>query len=252
MDQHLFDLDSKVALVTGGSRGLGAQICDGLMAQGADVVVASRKLEPCELLAAELTSRHGRRSLAVAANVSVWNDCERLVDRVIEEFGRIDILVNNAGLSPLYPSLPDVTEELWDKVLAVNLRGPFRLMSLVGEHMMRQGSGSIINITSSAVIRPREDLLPYAAAKAGLNTLTEGFAQALGPTVRVNAIQAGPFLTDVAKSWDHDAFADRARETMALQRAGQPQEVVGAAVFLASNAASYCTGAVLRLDGGVR
>jgi NAD(P)-dependent dehydrogenase (short-subunit alcohol dehydrogenase family) len=188
----------------------------------------------------------------VAANVSNWEDCDRLVETVLDNYGRIDVLINNAGLSPLYPSLTEVTQDLWDKVVAVNLRGPFRLMALAGAHMVPRETGAIVNISSSAAIRPRPDLLPYAAAKAGLNSLTEGFAAALGPHVRVNGIQAGPFLTDVSKAWDHEAFAKRAHTSIALQRAGNPDEVVGAALYLASGASSFCTGATIRLDGGVQ
>jgi NAD(P)-dependent dehydrogenase (short-subunit alcohol dehydrogenase family) len=244
-------LEGRVALVTGATRGLGLAMCEGFAAHRARLVIASRKAEQCVRVAGELGERFGVDTLPVAANVSEWAACDRLVDAALDRFGRIDVLVNNAGLSPLYPSLPEVTEELWNKVLAVNLRGPFRLMAKVGEAMTEQGSGSIINISSSAAVRPRPGALPYAAAKAGLNTLTEGFAQALGPHVRVNAIQVGPFRTDVAESWDAAAFAERARTSIALQRAGEPAEIVGAALYLASDASSYCTGAVLRLDGGV-
>lgn len=248
----LFDLTGKVAVVTGGSRGLGRAMVDAFAARGADVVVASRKLEPCEEAVREVTERYGRRGLAVACNVSHWAQCDALVDAAYDAFGRVDVLVNNAGLSPLYPSLDQVSEALWDKVIGVNLKGPFRLSSLVGTRMAAGDGGSIINVSSIAAIRPTPVELPYAAAKAGLNTLTEGLAHAFGPTVRVNAIQAGPFLTDIAQAWDLDAFAERARSSIALGRGGEPQEVVGAALFFASAASSYCTGAVLRLDGGVR
>ncbi|MBO0706360.1 MAG: SDR family oxidoreductase, partial [Candidatus Dormibacteraeota bacterium] len=165
--------------------------------------------------------------------------------------GRVDVLVNNAGLSPLYPSLEEVTEALFDKVIGVNLRGPFRLASLIGTRMARGAGGSIINISSMEAIRPAPEALPYAAAKAGLNALTEGMARAFAPSVRVNAIQCGPFLTDISTHWTQDAvqgLVDRA----ALGRCGEPEEVVGAALFFATAASSYCTGAVLRLDGGSR
>jgi NAD(P)-dependent dehydrogenase (short-subunit alcohol dehydrogenase family) len=252
MTDPLFDLTGKVAVVTGGSRGLGRAMAGAFAAHGADVVVASRKLENCETAAREIAAQHGVRALPVACNVSHWDQCDDLVERSYAEFGRVDVLVNNAGLSPLYPSLDLVGEALWDKVVAVNLKGPFRLTALVGTRMAAGVGGSIINVSSVAAIRPTPAELPYAAAKAGLNTLTEGFAHAFGPTVRVNAIQAGPFLTDISAAWDPDAFAQRARATIALGRGGEPGEVVGAALFLAGAASSYCTGAVLRLDGGVR
>src|SRR4051794_33415922 len=246
----LFDLTGKVAVVTGGSRGLGREMVLAFAAHGADVVVASRKLDACEAVAAEGRERFGREALAVAANVSVWEDCDALVAAAYRRFGRVDVLVNNAGLSPVYPSLGAVDEGLFDKVLAVNLRGPFRLTTLIGERMAAGGGGSIVKISSLAAIRPLPEYLPYAAAKAGLNALTEGFAKAFGPRVRVNCIQAGPFLTDISKAWDREAFDARAEQTIALGRGGEPKEIVGAALYFASAASSFCTGAILRLDGG--
>lgn len=251
MTDPLFDLTGKVAVVTGGSRGLGRAMVEAFAARGADVVVASRKLEPCEEAAAQIRERHGRRALAVACNVSHWDQCDALVDAAYGAFGRVDVLVNNAGLAPLYPSLDQVGEALWDKVIGVNLKGPFRLSALVGTRMAAGDGGSIINVSSIAAIRPTPVELPYAAAKAGLNALTEGLARAFGPTVRVNAIQAGPFLTDISHAWDLDAFAERARTSIALGRGGEPAEVVGAALYFASAASSFCTGAILRLDGGM-
>lgn len=246
----LFDLSGKVALVTGGSRGLGRQMVLAFAERGADVVIASRKLEACQTVASEATERFGRHALAVSANVSHWEECDDLVGAAYEHFGRVDILVNNAGLSPLYPSLDSVEEALFDKVIAVNLKGPFRLSALIGTRMAAGDGGTILNISSTAADRPDPDYLPYAAAKAGLNTLTVGFARAFGPKVRVNGIMAGPFLTDIANAWDRDAFEEQARSTMALQRGGDPSEVVGAALYLVSPASTYCTGSVLRLDGG--
>jgi NAD(P)-dependent dehydrogenase (short-subunit alcohol dehydrogenase family) len=244
-------LDGKVALVTGGSRGLGREMVLAFAAQGADVVIASRKLDACEALALQVERDHGVAALPVAANVSDWAACDALVETAYERFGRVDVLVNNAGLSPLYERVEDVTEALWDKVIAINLRGPFRLTALIGTRMARGEGGSIINVSSIAAIRPTPNVLPYAAAKAGLNALTEGFARTFGPAVRVNAIQAGPFLTDISKAWDMEAMEAGFRQELALQRAGRPEEVVGAALFLATDASSYCTGTVLRLDGGI-
>ncbi|MEU6265615.1 SDR family NAD(P)-dependent oxidoreductase [Saccharopolyspora shandongensis] len=251
MTDTTFDLTGKIALVTGGSRGMGRAMAHAFAAKGADVIIASRKLEACESTAREIEEEHGVRALPVACNVSHWDQCDALVERAYAEFGRVDVLVNNAGLSPLYPSLDQVSEALWDKVLAVNLKGPFRLTALIGTRMAEGDGGAIINISSIAAIRPAPIELPYAAAKAGLNTLTEGFARAFGPKVRVNAIQAGPFLTDISHAWDLDAFAERARTSIALGRGGEPDEVVGAALYFASAASSFCTGAILRLDGGV-
>jgi NAD(P)-dependent dehydrogenase (short-subunit alcohol dehydrogenase family) len=245
-----FDLTGRRALVTGGSRGLGKAIVLAFAEHGADVVIASRKAEACEALAAEVGSRFGVRALPLACNVSRWAECDRLVDEVNAAWGGIDILVNNAGMSPLYPAVEDITEELFDKVIAVNLKGPFRLMARVGSEMVQRGGGVIVNVSSNGAIRPTPDVVPYAAAKAALNNMTESMAAALGPTVRVNTIMPGRFATDIAAHWDPE-MVERAVSGHALRRVGDPDEIVGAALYLASDASSFCTAAVLRLDGGV-
>ena len=251
MTGGLHDLTGKVAVVTGGSRGLGREIVRAFAQHGADVVIASRKLEACEELAREIEGAHGVAALPLACNVSEWGQCDALADAAYERFGRVDVLVNNAGMSPVYPSVDAVTEALWDKVVGVNLKGPFRLAANIGSRMAAAEGGSIINISSIASIRPNAGVLPYAAAKAGLNALTEGFAKALAPKVRVNAVICGMFRTDIAKAWgDPSAVDEMARSTIALQRVGEPEEIVGAALYLASGASSYCTGATVRLDGG--
>jgi NAD(P)-dependent dehydrogenase (short-subunit alcohol dehydrogenase family) len=242
-------LDGKVALVTGGSRGLGREMALAFAEAGADVVVVSRKIAGCEALAAEIEKTTGQRALPYAAHVGDWAGLSTLVDEVYKTFGQLDVVVNNAGIAPLYPSLEEVTEELFDKVIQVNLKGPFRLTALAGARMARTGGGSIINISSVAAVRPVPSDLPYAAAKAGLNTLTAGFAQAFGPTVRVNTIMAGPFLTDISSGWDMAAFQTMA-DGMPLRRGGEPREIVGAALYFASSASSFTTGAVLPVDGG--
>jgi NAD(P)-dependent dehydrogenase (short-subunit alcohol dehydrogenase family) len=244
-----FDLTGKVALVTGGSRGLGRAMVAGFARAGADVVIASRNAQACVAYAAEITAETGRRALGYGVHVGHWAELDGLVGAVYDEFGHVDVLVNNAGMSPLYDSVDAVSEELFDKVLAVNLKGPFRLAALVGTRMAAGDGGSIINISSAAAVHPRSDVLPYAAAKAGLNALTAGLARAFGPTVRCNAIMAGTFRTDVSSSWDPDRFAERAA-TFALRRAGEPHEIVGTALYLASDASSYTTGAVITVDGG--
>jgi NAD(P)-dependent dehydrogenase (short-subunit alcohol dehydrogenase family) len=245
----LFRLDGKVAVVTGGSRGLGRQMVLAFAAAGADVVIASRKIDSCIETAKEVEAL-GRQALPFACHVAEWDQCEALADAAYERFGKVDVLVNNAGMSPLYPNVDAVNEALWDKVLGVNLKGPFRLTAKIGTKMAEGDGGSIINVSSIAAIRPTWDVIPYTAAKAGLNAMTEGFSKALGPKVRVNAIMAGPFLTDISKAWDLEAFNARAKVTIPLQRGGEPEEVVGAALYFASAASSYCTGSVLKLDGG--
>jgi NAD(P)-dependent dehydrogenase (short-subunit alcohol dehydrogenase family) len=246
-------LQGKVALVTGGSRGLGREMVLGFAEAGASVVIASRKLDACEALAQEVAGRFGSAALPVAANVSSWDDCDALVAAAYDRFDRVDVLVNNAGMSPLYPSLPEVGEALYDKVLGVNLKGPFRLTSLIGARMAESGGGSIINISSTEATHPEATALPYAAAKAGLEALTLGFMRAFGPTVRVNTIRCGMFRTDIAKAWGDPEVVDQlARQRVALGRVGDPPEIVGAAIFLATEASAYCTGATITLDGGVR
>ena len=244
-------LEGKVAVVTGGSRGLGAEMIRAFAAHGADVVIASRKLDACEALAREVRDASGRRALAVACHVGRWSDCDALVERSYETFGRVDIFVNNAGMSPLYPSLAEHSEALFDKVLDVNLKGPFRLCAAIGTRMREGEGGSIINVSSVAAVKPEPGELPYAAAKAGLNTLTIGMARAFAPEVRVNCIMPGPFLTDISKAWDRDAFEKLTRESIPLARGGRPEEIVGAALYLASDASSYTTGAILKIDGGL-
>lgn len=245
---NLFSLAGKVALVTGGSRGLGREMSLAFARAGADVVVASRKLDSCVETVAEIEAL-GRRGLACACHVGAWDELDGLVDAAYERFGKVDVLVNNAGMSPLYPALDQVSEALWDKVLSVNLKGPFRLSALVGSRMQRGEGGSIINVSSIAAERPTPMETPYAAAKAGLNAITIAFAHAYGPRVRANAIQAGPFLTDISKSWPPQVEEFLSARS-ALGRAGRPDEVIGTALYLASDASSFTTGAIIRVDGG--
>jgi NAD(P)-dependent dehydrogenase (short-subunit alcohol dehydrogenase family) len=246
----LFDLTGRVALVTGGTRGLGRAIVRALAHAGADVIITSRKQDACEEAADEVRAL-GRRALAHNCHVGHWEEIEPLVRDSYAEFGQIDVLVNNAGLAPTYPNPQGVTEELWDKTLGVNLKGPFRLTALVGARMCEGDGGSIINISSIGGVRPTHDILPYAAAKAGLNALTVGFADAFGPKVRVNAIMPGPFRTDISRHWDQEAFDARAR-TFPLRRAGEVNEIAGVVLYLASAASSFTTGAVIPVDGGAQ
>ena len=245
-----FDMTGKTALVTGGSRGLGRAMILAFAEAGADVVIASRKIDACEALAEEVRAATGRRAVAIACHVGRWDDVTRLAEEAIAQCGRIDVLVNNAGMSPLYPDLTAITEELYDKVFDVNLKGPFRLTALLGTHMQKSGGGSIINVSSIASLYPTPNVIPYAAAKAGVNTMTEAFAHAFGPRVRCNAIVPGSFMTDISKAWDLEQFSKTAMR-FALQRGGEPDEIVGAALYFASDASSYTTGSLLKIDGGV-
>ena len=247
----MFELDDRVALITGGSRGLGLRIATAFAQRGATVVIASRKQDACDAAAEQIAASTGATAVGIACHVGHWDQCDRLVDLVYERFGRIDVLVNNAGSSPPYPSLDAVTEELFDKVLAVNLKGHFRLCALVGTRMAAAGGGAIVNVSSTASVSPSPAELPYGAAKAGLSALTIGFARAFAPTVRVNTIVPGPFLTDISRAWDMDAFEQLAERTIPLGRGGRPDEIVGAALYLASDASAYVTGSAITVDGGL-
>src|SRR5690606_9085139 len=229
----LFDLSGKVALVTGGSRGLGREMVLAFARAGADVVIASRKLDSCEETAAEVREQTGRRALPVACHVGEWDQVEQLAEAAYAEFGKVDVLVNNAGMSPIYDHVNNVTEALYDKVLDVNLKGPFRLTSIVGTRMAEGDGGSIIMVSSTGSLHPGPNIIPYAAAKAGINAMTVGFAHAFGPKVRVNCIMPGPFLTDISKAWDMEAFQERAKRDIFLGRGGEPHEIVGAALYFA-------------------
>ena len=248
MKASLFDLTGKVAVITGGSRGIGRAIAQCFAEAGADVMIASRKLEACQKTAADIGAATGRRAQAAACHVGHWDDCDRLVDHTLDTFGRLDILVNNAGMSPLYPSLIEVTEELYDKTLGVNLKGPFRLGVRCATHMATRDGGTVINVGSIGSLLAGPAELPYVCAKAGLNALTVGLAEAFAPRVRVNSILPGPIRTDITNAWTPEM---KSGESVPLGRIGEPEEIAGLALYLASDASSFTTGAIIRVDGGV-
>ncbi|MEO5598679.1 MAG: glucose 1-dehydrogenase [Novosphingobium sp.] len=246
MNKELWNLDGKIAVVTGGSRGLGREMVLAFARAGATVVIASRKIEACEAVAAEVRATGGE-AFAISVNASRWDAVEALSEAVYDRLGRIDILVNNAGMSPAAPS-HEVTEALFDKILALNFKGPFRLSSLVAQRMAQADGGVIINVSSAAARRPSPQVVPYAAAKAALDAMTQSLAHEYAPKVRVNGISAGPFLTDIAMGWRDE---DRVAQDNALGRPGQPSEIVTSALFLATSASSFVTGTVIRCDGGM-
>jgi NAD(P)-dependent dehydrogenase (short-subunit alcohol dehydrogenase family) len=245
MSTDLFDLTGKVALVTGGSRGLGLQMVRAFADHGADIIIVSRKLDACEAVAQEVRAL-GRRALALSAHVGKWDEIDAMIEAAYTAFGRIDILVNNAGMSPRMAS-HEVNEALFDSVMNLNFKGPFRLASQVAKRMADAGGGAIINVSSSGALMPLPAVVPYSGAKAALNAMTVSFAHEYGPKVRVNTLSAGPFLTDIAKAWSEEA---RERADNALGRPGRPEEVVTTALYLASAASSFTTGAIVRVDGG--
>lgn len=243
------DATGKIVVVTGGSKGLGRAMALGFAEAGADVVVSSRKLEACEAVADEARA-FGRQAVAVSCHVGDWDQCAALVDAAVAKFGRIDVLVNCAGIAPVPPSLLDVTAELFDKTIAVNLRGPLRLTALAAEHM--PAGGSVINISSKASLHPSSFTVVYAAAKAGLNALTKAAADELGPRgIRVNAIVCGTFHTDsLHASLPSEESQAQMAKNVSLGRIAEPHEIVGTALYLASDASSYLTGELILLDGG--
>lgn len=244
------ELAGRVAVVTGGSRGIGRAIVGGLAAAGADVVIASRKYEACAKAAEEVSTEYGVRALPVAYQAANWDDAEALAGEVDRQFGRCDVLVNNAGISPLYPDLGSIDEAYYDKVAGVNLKGPFRLSVLLAERMCAGDGGSIINISTIGTLRPGKDELVYACAKAGLNALTIGLAGKYGPKVRVNALLPGPVETDISAGWS-DQLRARATADMPMGRMGTPDDFVGPAVWLSTPASAFVTGTLIRVDGGL-
>lgn len=247
MNTQQYALKDQVALVTGGSRGLGRQMVLAFARAGADVVIASRKLDACQAVAREVEAL-GRQALPVSCHLGNWDAIDDLVSQAYRRFARVDILVNNAGMSPVAPSSAQTSEVLFDKVIGVNFKGPFRLTSQVGSRMAAGDGGTIINVSSSGALFPEPGFGPYAGAKAALNTLTQVFAREYGPSVRVNTISAGPFLTDISKAWTEE---ERQSTRSAIGRPGSPDEVVGTALYLASSASSYTTASLIRVDGGL-
>ena len=242
----LFDFTDKIVLVTGGSRGLGREMVMAFAQRGADVIVASRKLEACEAVAGEVR-KLGRRALAHSVHAGRWESIDALIEVAYREFGRIDILVNNAGSGPASAS-HDVTEALFDSVVGLNFKGPFRLATQVAKRMSDGEGGVIINVSSSGSLMATPGVVPYASAKAALNAMGHSLAAEYGPKVRVNTLCPGPFLTDIARAWTQEV-----RNSMpnALRRPGQPSEIITATLYLASPASSYTTGTLVRVDGGI-
>ena len=247
----VIDLSGRVLLVTGGSKGLGLAMARGFAQAGADVVIASRKLDACKAAASEIAEATGQRCLPVACHVGDWSQCAELVDSTLSEFGRVDILINNAGIAPVAPSLHGVTEELFDKTIGVNLKGPLRLAALAAEHM--PPGGSIINISSVASVRPTPFTAVYGAAKAGLNNLTKAMALEFAPKgIRTNGIICGTFATDsLRNSAADESSLDAMGNLCSLNRVAQPSEIVGTALYLATSASSYTNGQLISVDGGV-
>jgi NAD(P)-dependent dehydrogenase (short-subunit alcohol dehydrogenase family) len=254
--QQLFDLSGRAALVTGGGSGIGRHLALGLAEAGADVFVASRKLERCEETAAAVRAL-GRRGVALECDVSRPEDIERLVDRVLAETPRLHVLVNDAGVVWGAPTL-EYPIEGWDKVFAVNVRGLWLLSQRVARHMREQGGGSIVHVSSISGMRGdwehEQAAIAYNASKGAVLTLTKDMAVKLAPYgIRVNGIAPGPFLTDMMRHLTVDEETLRRFHTrVPLGRSGGEDDIKGAVVFLASDAAAFVIGHTLVVDGGMR
>ena len=246
-----FQLTERVAIVTGASRGLGSAIAEGLAEQGARVVLSSRKQDDLDREAARMNERFPGSAVAIAAHAGRQDELRRLVDRTLEQFGRIDILINNAGTNPYFGPLIDADLGVWDKTFEVNLRGYFLLTQLVYRGWMEEHGGAVLNIASTGGLRPSIGLGVYDVTKAGVIMLTRQLARELGGTVRVNCIAPGLFKTRFAEAlWSNEAVLQRVVQSNPFGRIGSPEEIAGAAVFLLSDAASYVNGQVLVIDGG--
>jgi NAD(P)-dependent dehydrogenase (short-subunit alcohol dehydrogenase family) len=257
VDLNRFSLEGKVAMVTGGSKGIGRMAAIGIAKAGADVIVVSRKMDELEKVAAEI-EKTGRRALPLSAHMGRINELTDVVKKATDEFGKIDILINNAATSPAYTTILSAEERLWDAIMNLNLKGVYFLIQAVANMMKEQGGGSIINVSSIDSIKPQNQVGIYSISKAGLNMLTKSAALELAPyNIRVNAIAPGAVRTRLLESLfpdvpaeELDATIAKLGESMPLKRVAAPDEMVGAMIYLASDAASYTTGEVIVVDGG--
>ena len=251
MSDSAFRLDGRVALVTGGSRGIGRAVALALAQAGADVVVAARKAQDLDSVAEEVRSL-GRRGLAVPAHLARRADIDRLFESTLEAFGRLDVLVNNAATNPVFGPLADIEEDAWDRIMALNVKGYLLAAQRAARAMAPLGRGVIINMASTAGLRASPGLGAYSVSKAAVIMLTRVLGRELGPLgIRVNGIAPALIETRFSEAlWKNPEILDGYLKSTPLGRAGQPEEVGGAVVYLCSDAASYVTGQTLLLDGG--
>ena len=252
---RIFDLTGRVAVITGGNGGIGLGIAQALAAAGCNVSIWGRNAEKNQSAAASMAAGPGKVDTRIC-DVSDPASVKAAMAAALERFGRVDGCFANAGIGGGgRRAFIDRTEEEWRRMFATNLDGVFHVFQAAARHMTERADagdkfGRLVATSSLASLFGTARNEHYAGTKAALNALTEGFARAFGPTVRVNCIMPGPFLTDISKAWDLEAFRVRAKETMALGRGGEPEEIVGAALYFASGASSFTTGAVLGIHGG--
>ncbi len=249
--QNMFRLDGKVAIITGSSKGIGAAIAEGLAAFGAKVVISSRKQEACDEVAARL-QKQGFEAIGIACHVGEEEQCENLIKKTTDHYGRIDILINNAAINPVYGGLSKMNGEVFDKIMQVNVRAPFLLSNLVYPIMKGQNSGSIINISSVEGVKPGVGMGLYSTTKAAVLMLTKSQAKEWGSVgIRVNTILPGLIKTKFSAAlWQNEKLMAQLENILPARRMAEPVEMVGLAVFLASDASSYCTGSSFVADGG--
>ncbi len=249
---EIYNLKNKVAVITGASKGIGEAIAQLLASCGAKVVVSSRKLADVEIVAQGIRSK-GQEAVGIACNTGSVEQCENLVAQTIQQFGGIDIVINNAATNPLYAPALDCTAELFDKLVSVNVRGPFELAKLAYPSMKLRGGGSVINISSIEGETPHEGLGIYSVTKAAMNMLTKVLAKEWGPDgIRVNAIAPGIIKTKFSRAlWDNPGVTEKFMQQIPLGRIGTTEEIAQLVLFLVSDASGYCTGSIFTADGGM-
>ncbi len=257
-DLAKFSLKGKVAVVTGGGRGIGQAIAIGLARAGAKVVVTSRKINDLEATAAQIKS-FGGEAMALQSHLGKMEEIQKMVSTVMDKYGRIDILVNNAGASPAMASVLDGDERLWETVMNLNVKGVYFTSQAVARIMKKQGGGKIINVASVDGHKPEPMVSVYSISKAACRHITQAFAQELAPfNIQVNTICPGPIATKMMDShWFHLPPEEQKKQKEALAkmlpmgRIGDPDDIAGTAILLASDASNYMTGADIVIDGGI-
>lgn len=247
-----FDLTGKVALITGASKGIGEAMARLFAAQGATVIINSRKQEELDVVAESIRA-NGGTCTPIAANTGNMSSCQQLIQMALEKHGKIDILVNNAAANPVFGPIAETEEWAFDKIMQVNVKAPFELSKLVYPVMKANGGGSIINMSSVAGLISDYGLGMYAISKAALNMLTKVTAKEWGKDgIRVNAICPGWIKTKFSEArWQDENWVKQLQKTLPAGRMGTVEEIAGLALFLVSDAAGYCTGAVYMADGGL-